>query len=570
MKCRFLRTCRLLEGHTILVWAALAGVLGAFATMAFREGISGIQYLLVGHGGSLVAMAKSLPWHVRCLLPAAGGLIAGFFLRIAGKAGSNSGNIDYMEAISIGNGHIPIKQSLFRSASSICTIASGGSIGREGSMVQLAALCASLVGRVTRLDPYTLRLLVACGAAAGITSAYSAPLAGAFFVTEIVLGSIAMKNFGPVLVASVVANITMRELSDYHPPYQMPLFPSVSGSELLLFGGLGILIGVIAPGFLGTIEFSKKQFQRFPCSLPVRLSLGGLMVGILSIWTPEVWGNGYSVVNSILHQPWTLTALISVLIFKLLATALTTGSGAVGGVFTPALFVGATTGCLFGLTIQALWPGTVSAPFAYAIVGMGAFLAATTNAPLMSILLIFEMTLSYQLILPLMLACLVAFLIAQSIAETSMYGITITRNRDSQERQRLKVTTMRELIKPAQTVLLNTATVNEIADVFLEYPVKYVYVVSDDHKFCGVVALKDITSGLLDGNDAACKTAADFLRTNFDSLGPDMQLDEALEHFVKFQGERLPVVERTNRGLLLGVVYKTSLLEAYFRMNKLA
>ncbi|MGS0741641.1 ClcB-like voltage-gated chloride channel protein [Glaciimonas sp. GG7] len=564
------RISKLFEDHTILLLAAIAGVLGAFSTIAFRDGISAIQILLTDHSGSLVAMAKSLPWYWRCITPACGGVVAGMLLHRVGKIPGARGNIDYMEAVAIGDGHIPIRHSLLRSASSMCSIATGGSIGREGSMVQLAALCASLVGRGTRLQPETLRLLVACGAAAGITSAYNAPLAGAFFVTEIVLGSIAMKNFGPVLVASILANMTMRTFSDYHAPYQMPLFPSVSGAEVLLFGVLGVVIGVIAPGFLRTIAFSKKQFQRLPAFLPLRLGLGGLMVGVLSIWTPEVWGNGYSVVNAVLHQPWTVTALMSLLLFKVIATALTTGSGAIGGVFTPALFVGAMVGCVFGLALHTLWPATSAAPFAYAIAGMGAFLAATTKAPLMSILMILEMTLSVQLILPLMLACVVAVLVARAIAETAMYDITIQRTRAVQERQSLRLTTMHALIKPVQTVVPTTATIKEIAALFAQYPVKYVYVTNDAHTFCGVVALKDITAALLNDNTPSRKTAADFLQTRFDSLGPDMPLDEALEHFVKFQGERLPVVERTDPARLLGVVYKTSILEAYCRMNTLA
>jgi CIC family chloride channel protein len=558
---------RLSEAHTMLVWSVVVGVAGALATIAFRAAISLVQLAISGDSGSFVEMARRMPWTVRIWLPAAGGLAAGFLLLIARRHADKNAHTDYMEAVTIGDGVVPVRLSFWRSVSSLFTIASGGSIGREGPMVQLAALAASLIGRFVHFDPARLRLLVACGAAAGITSAYSAPIAGAFFVTEIVLGSIAMESFGPVVVAAVVANITMREFTHYQPPYEMPAFPPVAGLEVLLFVALGLLCGAAAPQFLRMLDLSKAAFRKLPLPLPVRLALGGLVVGIISVWWPEVWGNGYSVVNSILHSPWTWTALVLVLVFKLIATAATAGSGAVGGIFTPTLFVGAAVGSLFGHGMHMLWPHATSGAFAYAMVGMGAFLAGATQAPLMAILMIFEMTLSYQVVLPLMLSCVVAYFVARAIGKTSMYEVTLHRNREEQERVRLRATQMRELIRPAETVVQPNATVQEMTRVFLEYPVKYLYVANETGAFLGVVALKDITSDLLEKRDTGSKTAADYLQPHFDVLTPDMSLGVALQHFMAFQGERLPVVESATDPKLAGVVYKTSLLDAYFRMN---
>ncbi|CAN0621184.1 chloride channel protein, CIC family [Burkholderia multivorans] len=558
---------RLSDDQTLLIWAVIVGIGGAFATVAFREGIELMQRALSGHSGSFVEMARRLPWYVRFWLPAAGGFLAGCVLLLAARAASKERKSDYMEAVALGSGVVPVRQSLWRSLSSLLTIGTGGSIGREGPMVQLAALAASLVGRFAHFDPPRLRILVACGAAAGITSAYNAPIAGAFFVSEIVLGSIAMESFGPMVVASVVANITMREFAGYKPPYQMPVFPAVTGLEVLLFVVLGLLCGAAAPQFLRLLDASKRQFQRLPAPLPVRLALGGLIVGVISVWVPDVWGNGYSVVNDVLHSPWTWQALVAVLVFKLLATAATAGSGAIGGIFTPTLFVGAVFGSLFGLGMEALWPGHTSASFAYAIVGMGALLAGATQAPLMAILMIFEMTLSYQVVLPLMVSCVVAYFVARATGTTSMYEITLRHHRDAQARSRLKSTQMRELIQPASTVVPLTASVADMTRVFLEYPVKYLYVTDDAGRFRGAVALKDITSDLLDKRDTAHKTAAHYLHTPFPLLTPDMPLGAALEHFMCFQGERLPVIESAAEPMLAGVVYKTSLLDAYHRMT---
>ncbi|KVQ12913.1 voltage-gated chloride channel protein ClcB [Burkholderia ubonensis] len=558
---------RLSDAHTMLIWSVIVGIGGAFATIAFREGIELVQRVVSGGSGSFVEMAKRLPWYVRFWLPAAGGFLAGCVLLLATRGGAKTRKTDYMEAVALGSGVVPVRQSLWRSASSLLTIGTGGSIGREGPMVQLAALAASLVGRFAHFDPPRLRLLVACGAAAGITSAYNAPIAGAFFVSEIVLGAIAMESFGPMVVASVVANIVMREFAGYRPPYEMPVFPAVAGPEVLPFVVLGLLCGVLAPQFLHLLDASKHQFKRLPVPLPVRLALGGLIVGVISVWIPDVWGNGYSVVNQILHSPWTWQALVAVLVFKVLATAATAGSGAIGGVFTPTLFVGAVLGSLFGLGMQALWPGHTSAYFAYAMVGMGAFLAGATQAPLMAILMIFEMTLSYQVVLPLMVSCVVAYFVARATGTTSMYEITLRHHQDAQERLRIRTTQMRELIQPAQTVVPLTSSVADMTRVFLEYPVKYLYVTDDAGRFRGAVALKDITCDLLDKRDTTDKTAAHYAHTPFPLLTPDMPLGTALELFMGFQGERLPVIESVAEPTLAGVVYKTSLLDAYRRMT---
>ncbi|MFC5474340.1 ClcB-like voltage-gated chloride channel protein [Paraherbaspirillum soli] len=567
-RIRLQRLLRFSESHSMLLWAAVVGLLGALATLLFRECIAGLQLLLSGHSGSFVAMAKGLPWQMRVLLPTAGGVLAGAILLWSKRMPAAAAS-DYMEAVAIGDGHIPVRHSLLRSLSSLATIASGGSIGREGSMVQLAALAASLVGRFTHFSPSRLRLLVACGAAAGITSAYNAPIAGAFFVTEIVLGAIVMESFGPVVVASVVANIAMRELPGYRPTYEMPPFPPIAGPEVLWFVLLGILAGIAAPQFLHLLAFSKRQFKKTGLPLPLRLGLGGLLLGVISVWVPEVWGNGYSVVNSLLHTPWLWWSVLLVLALKVTATALTTGSGAVGGIFTPTLFVGAAIGCLFGQVLQGIWPGAISAPFAYAMVGMGAFLAAATSAPLMAILMIFEMTLSYQVVLPLMLSCVVAYFVARSLDGASMYEITIKRNRDAQERIRLRGIHMSELIRPAETVLNISAPFAEISRLFLKYPVKYIYIVDQHNRYCGVVALQDITSCLLDKTDTENRLAADFLRKDFlQVVTPGMSLGEALQSFLEHQGERLPVVRSLADPELLGAVYKTSLLDAYFRLDR--
>lgn len=561
------RLRQLLRANAILLWAALVGFIGALATLAFREGLVALQALLFGRTGSFVEIASALPWQARLLFPCAGGLLAGCLLVLARRQGAGA-RADYMEVVAVGDGKVPVRLTLVNSLSSLLSIASGGSIGREGSMIQLAALSASIAGRAARFSPVRLRLLVACGAAAGIAAAYNAPIASAFFVTEIILGAITMGSLGPIMVSAVVANITMRRLPGYHPTYEMPAFAPIANLEVVWFVALGVLAGLVAPAFLAALRRARRLFAASGLPLPLRLALGGLGVGAISVWVPQVWGNGYSVVNSLLHQSWLWQMVLLVLVCKIAATLLTSGSGAIGGIFTPTLFVGAAVGHLFALLPQAVAPETASSPAAYVAVGMGALLAAATSAPLMAILMIFEMTLSYQLMLPLMLACVVAYGVARAVDGPSMYEITARRAADEQERGRLRAIRMQELIRPAETVLPRHASIADAAAVFRQHPVKYLYLVDEEGNYLGAVALQDVAALYQDAADAG-RTCADIVRPDaLPVVSADMGLEAALRQFMRHFGERLPAVRGGADRRLLGAVHKTDVLDAYVRLNR--
>ncbi|GLR27008.1 ClcB-like voltage-gated chloride channel protein [Limnobacter litoralis] len=564
LRLRLLELFRLSRIQPVLLWAVLIGLLGAFSTFLFREAIAGLQWLFTRHPGSMVGMAMQLNPTARLWLPTIGGLVAGLLLAWARRVSAERRS-DYMEAIAVGDGHLPVRHSLLRSVSSLFSVASGGSIGREGSMVQLSALIASVLGSRLRLDRPQLRLLVACGAAAGVTSAYNTPLAASLFVSEIVLGSIAIDTLGPMLLASVVANVTMRALPNYHPVYAMPTFAGLQGLQVLWCVPLGLFVGAMAPFFLRTLAAGKRLFESLSLPLPIRLAVGGFLVGAISVWVPQVWGNGYSVVNSLLHQPWLWSSVLLVLVTKVLATTLTTGSGAVGGVFTPTLFVGAALGWLFGAAAMVILPAQGVLPSAFAVVGMGAFLAATTGAPLMAIFMIFEMTLSDQVVLPLMVACVIAFWVARNFGGGRwMYEVVTQRNREEQERTRLEGQTMADLVQPADTVLTLDDSVSAVMQMFFKYPVKYVYLVDSKGWYQGVVSLKDVSEALTRDPLIATQAVAPFLKSGeIPVLLPAYSLSEGLTQFMQHFGERLPVVHSHEQPLLMGVVHKSAILETF-------
>jgi len=553
----------ILVGHEdlagIVFWAALVGFCGALASVGFREGIRLFEVLFTGQSISLVHAASDLVWWHRALVPPIGGALAGLVLHVAGRTLKSAKPVDYMEAILVGDGKIGFRITLWQSLSSLLSIASGGSIGREGPMVQLAAMLGSKLGLFARAPVPRLRLMVACGSAAGIAAAYNAPISGALFVSEIVLGSTAMESFGPLVVASVTASATIHRFLGYGPVYEVPHVQFASNWELIFYVLLGVVLGHLAPPFLALLDAAKSQFVRLRLTLYWQLGLGGLIVGGLSILAPQVWGNGYSVVGNILRGELIGLWLLAVLCAKVAATV---GSGAVGGIFTPTLFIGCALGALMGEGLHTLMPSFTSVPTAYALVGMGGFLAATTHAPLTSILMLFEMTLDYDIVLPLMLACVTAHYSAKVYRRgESVYSHALNHRIQDSQSEDWRLQTVESLVKPAAATVVREMTLESMFGSLPKRPINRVYVLEDE----GIVAwldprtvLAQIEAGKLDANTVVGSVAEPVTLT----LNPDMTLCAALEGFLRENATVLPVTPGQWRNTLLGEVSRSDVLLA--------
>ncbi len=545
-----------------LFWAGVVGFCGAVCSIAFRYATSAIHKLLTGSSSpGLAESFAHLPPVLRFIIPGLGGLVAGGILYFGMRWHGEVITTDYMEAVVLGDGKISTRRSLIKCLSALFTIASGGSIGREGPLVQLSSLSASLAGRLQNWSAPRLRLLVGCGAAAGIASAYNAPIAGALFVAEIVLGSVAMEIFGPLIFASVIATLTVRGFLTGSPLYEIPPFRLNGNWEIIPYLLLGLWVGLFAPWFIRLLRVSESLAARIAAPVYVKMAIGGLIVGALAVFHPEVCGNGYSAVNAILRGAWLWQTLAVLLIFKILATSATFGSGAVGGVFTPTLFVGASLGFLFGEAARFLPGHLVINPSAFALVGMGAFLAATTHAPIMAIIMIFELTLDYEIILPLMLACVVGYYTSVSIERRSIYAEPLKRKGAGDYRRQLAELHVRDLMKSDPLTVSATARFAEIAQKFIASRVNYLYV-TDADRFIGAISLHDIKNYLTAPELAELVIAEDIVRHGFPVVRPDAALAEALESFVHHDGERLPVVNRPADHRLIGSISKTDVILA--------
>jgi CIC family chloride channel protein len=426
--------------------------------------------------------------------------------------------------------------------------------------VQLSSLVASFIGRVRHWSTPRLRLLVGCGAAAGIASAYNAPIAGALFVAEIILGSVAMEIFGPLVFASVISTLTVRGFLGSDPIYAIPHFQLNSNWEILPYVILGLALGAVAPWFLRLLNATQLWVSRIPVPVFVKMLAGGIVVGALAVFHPEVCGNGYSAVDTILAGHWTWEIVLVILLSKVLATAATFGSGAVGGVFTPTLFVGASLGYLFGVATAQL-PSLAINPSAFALVGMGAFLAATTHAPIMAIIMIFELTLDYQIILPLMLACVIGYYTSVSLEKRSIYSEALKRKGAGDYRHQLAELHVRDLMKPNPLTVAPTARFAEIAQKFVANKFNYLYV-TEAGRFVGAISLHDIKNYLNAPELAELVIAGDIVREDFPVIQPSATLNEALDRFARHLGERLPVVSNHGLQQLVGSLAKTDVILA--------
>jgi len=362
------------------------------------------------------------------------------------------------------------------------------------------------------------------------------------------------------VVSSVVATLVTRASLGAEALYQTPPFVMSTAWELVPYLLLGLLCGFLAPAYLRFLRLSEHLFHRLPVPRVVRLGLGGVIVGALAVGYPEVCGNGYGVLYEVLHHPWTWHVLLAVLLLKVVATGATFGSGAVGGVFTPTMLVGGASGYLFGAGIGALLPHAGFEPSAYALVGMGAFLSAAAGAPVMAIIMLFELTLNYAIILPLMLACVLAYTISRTFERHFLYGESLERKGASQALEQLRAYSVADLLRPDPLAVRLTATFQEVAEAFLQNRFQNLYVVDEQGRFAGVVSLHDVKSYLDRPVLGRVVIAADLLRDEFPSITLDHPLEAALGTFGTGGLERLPVLDDPEHRRLVGSLSKTDLL----------
>jgi CIC family chloride channel protein len=554
---------RLSERHVTLIWAALIGVLGALASEGFRKSSEILQHFATGSNSGIISSFERLSWWQRLAVPTAGGLLAGLTLWFGNRLFASvrqKTTTDYMEAIVVGSGIISVRASIVKSVSALFSISTGSSIGREGPLVQLSSLVASLVGRIRRFPIPQRRHLVACGAAAGIASAYKAPIAASLFVAEIILGTVVVESLGPLILASVVAAFVSQFLSGSEPLYKSPGFSLHTRWEIIPLSCVGIVLGFLAPAYLRFLRLAERLFSKIDIPVPFKLAVGGAIVGSLAILNPDVCGNGQGLLRSLFHQNWVWDGILAIILLKLVATASAFGSGVVGGVFTPTLFIGAAIGVLYGQMVLLVAPGLRADPAMYGFVGMGSFIAATTGAPLMAILMAFELTLDYSITPYLMVNCVVAYYCSGIFEKRFMYGESLERKGAAFFNQQLAQVNLQDLVRFDPITLPKNATFAQIAETFVQHRFQHIYIVDHESRLLGAISLHDVKSFLDRPELESVVIAADIMDEDFPRVSTAQGMNEALHQFSAAHSERLPVVDSLHSKRLIGSISKTDII----------
>jgi CIC family chloride channel protein len=556
-----------------LIIAGGVGVIGGLVNLLFYFASRSVEQLIFHKNGDLVEMAELMPPLGRVLTPTVGGLVAGLILywglRLVGPQGSSN----FLEVVVAGDGRLPFRSAVIKFFSSLVTIGTGGSIGREGGIVQLSATIASKWGQLAKWHPYRLRLLVGCGAASGIAAAYNAPISGAVFAALIVLGNFSMSLFAPLIFASVIASMVTRSFFGIRPWYVVPPFEFTRLTQLPWFLLLGLVTGTMGALFLKLLNRSESLFARLKAPVYIRLALGGLAVGLLAIQFPGVWGNGYGITNRILHEQYPtdlagLKFLLGLVLAKLIATLCTVGSGAVGGVFTPTLFLGAGMGAVFGLFLQQMGAANELPIAVFVVVGMGSMLAATTRSPLLAMIMVFEISLDYSLMPPLMLACVVSILISSRFHPESIYteplrlkGLTVSQ--ESTQPGAATERTVGDIMRAPVQPVRETATLGDIADRFLTSANNFIPVVDGKNQLLGMVALQDLKEYLSSGDELRGVIAYDIMRPPPACVTPNQRLLDALPVALNSEQRNIPVVSTLKENRLVGALARAEVLTIF-------
>ncbi len=551
------------EHMRLTLLAVLVGALAGLASVFFKEMIHFFQSIF-WRAPTIIAAVSSKPWYYTILIPALGGLLVGPLIYFGAREAKGHGVPEIMESLIFKGGKIRNRVAVVKAlASSIC-IGSGGSTGREGPIVQISASLASTLGQLFRIKERGMRTLVAAGAGAGIGATFNAPIAGALFGVEVILGEFGVYSFSPIIIASVIATLIARLLSGDISAFTVPAYTLDSVWEIGPYLLLGLVSGLVAILFIETLYFLEARFDGLRLHPLFQPALGGLVVGAVGLLYPHIFGVSYEAIDSAL-QSQVAVGLALVLIFaKVLGTSLTLGSGGSGGIFAPSLFLGAMTGSFIGSIFHRYFPSSIATPGAYALVGMGAVVAAATHAPITAIIIIFELTNDYKIILPLMLSCIIASFITIGVHEDSIYTKKLRRRgillREGREVNILRSLQVRDLLSPDYMKLLNSDPVGHIVDEALGGRHHFFQIVDADDNYVGCFALDNLKRIVLQKDLLDHIIIAEDLVVPAIPLDYDDNLERAMEIFGRQDVEEIPVLKD---GKLTGVIKRKDVIAAY-------
>jgi CIC family chloride channel protein len=558
---QLIRFIRRSDTAFLLIFAVLTGVGAGYGAVVFRWLIHLLTHVFFD--GGKTAFSFFGRYYV-VIIPAIGGLIVGFITHYLAPETRGHGVPEVMLAIDKQGGKIRFRVALIKAiVSSIC-IGSGGSVGREGPIVQIGSSLGSSMGQLFNLPKEKIRILVACGAGGGIAATFNAPLAGIFFALEVIMRDYSPRHISSIVLSSVIATVVSRNYLGNNPAFDIPVYQMNSAWEILFYMAFGLLAAGAGFLFIRLLYRTEDLFNILPVPKYIYPAIGGLMVGVIGLWYPQIFGVGYETIELTLYGKVTTVLALALLFAKLAATSLTLGSGGSGGVFAPSLFIGAMLGVAFSKLTLILFPNAGIEPGASALIGMAAVFAAAAHAPISAILFLFELTGDYKIILPLMAAVIIAYLVMRGLSPESIYTLKLVRRgHDIKSRRR---SDLLEYIIVDEAMSRNVITVSddqlvEKAGLMIKntrhrgFPV-----VEQNNRLCGIITHKDINKAMAKG--LGKHPVKEVMTKDVITCTPDENLRQALEKLGTRNIGRSPVVDPKYPGTIVGIITRKNIISA--------
>lgn len=575
------------EGLLLLILAVVVGAFTGLASVFFVKLIFAIQDFSYG---SISDFLPFLGKWIYLIIPILGGLLVGPLILLAQEA-KGHGVPEVMQALILRGGRIRARVAAAKITASALCIGTGGSAGREGPIIQVGAALGSTIGQVLRLSDERIRNLVACGAAAGIAATFNAPIAGVAFAIEVLMCGLQMRAFGNVVIAAVSASVVSRTLIGDKFAFQVPSYSLNSSFEIILYLILGLVAAVVGIMFMRMLNYSENVFDNWKFPQLFKPAVGGMLLGVLGLLymnlpnltfpigsgahgagldtpIPHMYGSGFPFIEAAIQGNASLWLLVILIFLKPLATSFTLGSGNSGGVFAPSLFTGAMLGGAMGHLFSYWFPSIGNNTGAFALVGMAALFSATARAPLTAMLIVFEMSNDYYLILPLMVAGVTASYFSQWLHPESIYtmklakrGVRFSEGRDMDIMQGVRVS---EVMKSKPVTIHKDASFSEVMALFQETNILGFPVLADDNKLWGIVTLQDVHRAQLEANfNPRGMTVADLAVEDPITVFPDEPIWVAIQKMSPRDLARLPVISRDGSGRICGIISRSDILRAY-------
>ncbi len=539
--------------------AVLVGLASGAGIWLFKWLIEAVRGFAFGSVSGVTELAE-VGWWV-ALLPILGGLVVGGLAYLTLRDEKLHGTASVMQAVALAGGRLHYQKLPAQTLAAILSIGSGASVGPEDPSVQIGANLGSMFGQWFRFSDERVQTLVAAGAASAIAAAFNAPIAGVFFALEIILGPTDGAAVGMILVAAVTSSVFTQALAGESPAFLVPAYAFHSVWELPLYLLLGLLAGPVAAAYVRLLYRIQDLFGGWRVPRALKTATAGAILGLVGVFLPQVFGVGYETISDVLNRnSLGLTLLLALLATKMILTPVSIGGGFFGGVFAPSLFIGAMLGGAFGQMAARLFPALGIVPAAFALVGMAAVLAGAVHAPLTAILLLFEMTRDYRIILPLMFSVAVSLLISQRIEHDSVYGLGLARHGIRLDRGRdvnvLAALTVAEVMDTDFPTLRETTPLEQAADLMARTRRQGLPVLGADGRLVGMFTIQDLQSG-------GGTTVGEACSRDVEVAYPDESLHVALERMSRLDVGRLPVVERADPRRVAGLLRRSDVIRAY-------